>query len=71
MKIELKANCSYCSIIALPYPLMIEHVRKVHENVFQCIPSVSRDEPDVLTMPYKNYIAKLWAEFVPEDEGDY
>ena len=70
MEIELKANCSHCSIKALPYPLIIEHLRKVHKNVFQYIPSVSRDEPEVPTLPYKDYITKLWAEFVSMDEGD-
>jgi len=75
MNTETKGNCKHCDEATMPYSTLLRHLWESHpvryEEVFQRIDTKAKPEPEYETMPYKDYIAKLWAEFVPDDDCDY
>ena len=75
MNTETKGNCKHCDEVAMPYSTLLRHLWESHpvryEEVFRRIETKVASEPEYETMPYKDYIAKLWAEFVPDDEEGY
>ena len=74
MNIEIKGSCKYCDKANMPYSALLQHLQENHkeecDKVFQHIDSKPSTEAEVLTIPYKAFIAELWRQFREGEKDD-
>lgn len=74
MNIETKGSCKYCNKANMPYLTLLQHLQENHkeecDKVFRHIDSKPPTEAEVLTIPYKAFIAELWRQFREGEKYD-
>ena len=72
MNHELDGKCRFCDLPFSDVSEYLSHLQATHpeqyKGIFQRIETKVRPEPEYETMPYKDYIANLWAEYAPDDD---
>ena len=68
-------KCQFCNLSFDDVSTGLGHLQALHgeqcRSIFQRIDTKAKLDPEYEIMPYKDYIAKLWAEFVPDDDWGY